>query len=289
MSDQEQEKLPKEQQFVQFPMLAFDDLPDFCEAEIKILLYARRHTKGYGENRRILSTDEFEHGRKRKDGSRMDRGTGLSNRAIIDAIRKLEQKKYLFPAKESGGQKSYAVTDCPPLTDCAPMKKVHRQQQQGDEQESSPMKKVHSIYEESSQVPMSNVHRQSEQSSQETADGARPQAAWRDAIDTLEDTLVIDTQKDTLPPSALLQAGARKLAPSVSENEKEETNTLQEWSNQRLRENLQSFLRKARNDYELLKKNPSMGTVANKNLEELEAEVKYYEGQLAAIRQSESA
>src|SRR2546430_4415261 len=58
-------------------------------AEIKVVEYVLRHTWGYQEFwiAKKITTNEFMNGRKRQDGSRIDSGTGLSNRAVIDGLR----------------------------------------------------------------------------------------------------------------------------------------------------------------------------------------------------------
>src|SRR5436190_18159643 len=49
-------------------------------AELKVVEYILRHTWGYQEYglKKHITVDEFVQGRRRKDGSRIDRGTGLS-------------------------------------------------------------------------------------------------------------------------------------------------------------------------------------------------------------------
>lgn len=68
-------------------------------AEIKVLEYLLRHTWGYSKDDhtkfKVLAIDEFCTGRKRRDGSRMDRGTGLSDRSVRTAIDKLQRNGYL--------------------------------------------------------------------------------------------------------------------------------------------------------------------------------------------------
>ena len=53
-------------------------------AELKVVQYILRHTWGYQEYdiKKHITIDEFSHGRRRSDGSRMDKGTGLSERAV---------------------------------------------------------------------------------------------------------------------------------------------------------------------------------------------------------------
>ncbi len=59
-------------------------------AELKVVEYILRHTWGYQEYgvKKHITIDEFVNGRRRQDGSRMDLGTGLSERAVYDGLRK---------------------------------------------------------------------------------------------------------------------------------------------------------------------------------------------------------
>jgi DNA-binding PadR family transcriptional regulator len=59
-------------------------------AELKVVEYILRHTWGYSEYgvKKHITIDEFVHGRHRLDGGRLDRGTGLSERAVYDGLRK---------------------------------------------------------------------------------------------------------------------------------------------------------------------------------------------------------
>ena len=59
-------------------------------AELKVVEYILRHTWGYQEYgiKKHITIDEFVHGRRRADGSRLDLGTGLSERAVYDGLRK---------------------------------------------------------------------------------------------------------------------------------------------------------------------------------------------------------
>jgi hypothetical protein len=59
-------------------------------AELKVVEFILRHTWGYQEYglKKHITIDEFVNGRRRQDGRRMDRGTGLSERAVYDGLRK---------------------------------------------------------------------------------------------------------------------------------------------------------------------------------------------------------
>jgi len=89
-----------------FPNEHFFKVPNgFIEAmshidnlsELKIVLYVMRHTWGFQEfdKHKKITIDEFMRGRKMKDGSRMDSGTGLSNRAVIDGTEKAVRHGFL--------------------------------------------------------------------------------------------------------------------------------------------------------------------------------------------------
>jgi len=59
-------------------------------AEMKVVEYVLRHTWGYSEYDIVkkITTDEFMHGRKGKDGNRIDSGTGLSNKSVVEGLHK---------------------------------------------------------------------------------------------------------------------------------------------------------------------------------------------------------
>ena len=57
-------------------------------SEIKVILYILRHTWGFQDNRKKITLDEFENGRKRRDRSRLDSGTGLSRGAVKDGLKR---------------------------------------------------------------------------------------------------------------------------------------------------------------------------------------------------------
>src|SRR5215212_2941021 len=63
-------------------------------AELKVVEYVLRHTWGYQEYgiKKHITMDEFVHGRRRRDGSRMDRGTGLSERAVRYGLAKAVER-----------------------------------------------------------------------------------------------------------------------------------------------------------------------------------------------------
>lgn len=86
-------------------------------AELKVIEYVLRHTWGFqefdGELKKI-TIDEFMHGRKRKgEKKRLDKGTGLSNRSVIDGLRHAVEHGYLIcevdDSDKARTEKSYAL------------------------------------------------------------------------------------------------------------------------------------------------------------------------------------
>src|SRR5437763_14385628 len=69
------------------PDEVFDELlADISGAELKILLYVIRRTFGFKKGSDRISKAQLEHGIQRRDGTVIDRGTGLSRRAIRLAV-----------------------------------------------------------------------------------------------------------------------------------------------------------------------------------------------------------
>lgn len=75
-------------------------------AELKVVLYVLWHTFGYREyaTMKAITLDEFEHGRKRKDGSRMDEGTGLSRAAIKLGLKQAKEDAFLYEVVDEHDQ-----------------------------------------------------------------------------------------------------------------------------------------------------------------------------------------
>lgn len=67
-------------------------------AELKVVQYVLRHTWGFREydgKPKAITIDEFMHGRKRADGTRMDDGTGLSKPSVIQGLKCAIKHGYL--------------------------------------------------------------------------------------------------------------------------------------------------------------------------------------------------
>jgi hypothetical protein len=120
-----------EQNWSRLPHQLIDALPEFTTlSELAVVLYVLRHTWGYQEFGRVkrISLDEFQHGRKRKGGTRLDQGTGLRRSAIRTGLKRAVEHGFLILEKdesdlarvehsyglrieESGGMKSIPLGD----------------------------------------------------------------------------------------------------------------------------------------------------------------------------------
>ncbi|CAM3862421.1 replication protein [Avibacterium endocarditidis] len=117
----------------QLPNVVVDDLiRDLTGAELKCYLVIVRKTKGWNKDCDAISI------------SQLMEMTGLSNRAVIDACNHLTEIGLLTRQKGARGVNVFTPNLCKKFTS----------------EESSPVKKVHSACEESSQDPVKKVHTQ---------------------------------------------------------------------------------------------------------------------------------
>lgn len=87
---------PLKENWFRFPNIICDDLlTKLSRGELVILIYVIRNTVGFDDVYKRITLDEFEHGRRRTDGTRLDDGTGLSRSTIINSIKLLLEKKLL--------------------------------------------------------------------------------------------------------------------------------------------------------------------------------------------------
>lgn len=79
--------------YFQVPHKFIDIMGDLTPSGILLLIYILRHTWGFSEygQPKLFTHDEFMSGRKRKDGTRMDPGTGLTKKSVRAGITSLEE------------------------------------------------------------------------------------------------------------------------------------------------------------------------------------------------------
>src|SRR4030042_5401839 len=63
--------------------------------EMKVVYYILRHTWGFRDDCKKITLDEFQYGRKYKDGTRLDDGTGLTKPTIIDGLARAEEHGFI--------------------------------------------------------------------------------------------------------------------------------------------------------------------------------------------------
>jgi len=77
-------------------------LPDLTGAELKLLLYVCRRTRGFGKVEDRISVSQMQCGIRKKNGDALDRGTGLSRQAIVHGLRRLEAKSVIHRVRGKG-------------------------------------------------------------------------------------------------------------------------------------------------------------------------------------------
>lgn len=81
-----------ESNYCKIPNLFFELMADgMKECELKVTLYILRHTWGYQEfdEAKRITLDEFLHGRKRRNGTRIDNGCGLKSKtSVLEGLEK---------------------------------------------------------------------------------------------------------------------------------------------------------------------------------------------------------
>lgn len=83
--------------YTQVPDELFDDLlADLAGSELKVLMYVIRRTFGFKRDSDHISLSQMVQGITRKDGSVLDRGTGLTKESVIKAARALVDKGILI-------------------------------------------------------------------------------------------------------------------------------------------------------------------------------------------------
>jgi predicted transcriptional regulator len=127
--------------FTQIPNIILDDFLSLLNgSEIKVLLYICRRTYGFQKNSDSISISQICSGIKTKDGNVLDSGTGLSNKPVIEALKKLEEYGLIKSEKVNGNTTKYYINTT--------------------YVKNTPVYKVHTSCVETTQVPMYFLHTQ---------------------------------------------------------------------------------------------------------------------------------
>ncbi len=98
--------------YTQVPDELFDILlPSLGEAELKVLLYICRRTFGFKKGSDRISKSQLENGITKKDGTKLDRGTGLSRRSIRLGVAGLLKKNILIKKRHASTRKGHEATE----------------------------------------------------------------------------------------------------------------------------------------------------------------------------------
>jgi len=88
--------------YTQVPDELFDELlSELSGSEVKVLLYVVRRTFGFKRDSDHISLSQMTNGIQRKDGSILDKGTGLDKKTVIRAVRALVSKGILVHTRKS--------------------------------------------------------------------------------------------------------------------------------------------------------------------------------------------
>lgn len=98
--------------YTMVPDQLFDEqLPDLSGAELKVLLYIIRHTFGWKKDSDNISLSQMINGITRRDGSWVDRGTGVSKRTLLVVLRDLEDKGFIITTRRRSQEKGDEPTN----------------------------------------------------------------------------------------------------------------------------------------------------------------------------------
>lgn len=188
---------PPQENWSRLPHQLIASLPTFSSlAELKVVLYVLRHTWGYQEfdDGRRISLDEFMHGRKTREGKRLDEGVGMNKQAIIDGIRRAVKHGFLQvegEGKQGRREKFYKLAMCPVSDEGASMKIIPGQY---ENHTSASVKIIPATASEGApadgpQSPKDIRERNIERKEDSPADAGRPPAHRRDITLTPEGDL----------------------------------------------------------------------------------------------------
>ncbi len=94
--------------YTQVPDELFDLLmPDLSEAELKVLLYIVRRTFGFGKTADAISLNQMIDGITTREGTVLDRGTGLSRSSVRRGVAGLETKGIILVSKVKSADGDY--------------------------------------------------------------------------------------------------------------------------------------------------------------------------------------
>ena len=97
--------------YTQVPDILFDEqLPDLSGAELKVLLYIMRRTFGFKKEADNISLNQIATGIVTREGTVLDRGTGLSKSTVQVALKGLIEKRIVLATKRASVERGNEAT-----------------------------------------------------------------------------------------------------------------------------------------------------------------------------------
>jgi len=98
--------------YTQVPDDLFDELmSELSGSELKVLLYVIRRTFGFKKDSDNISLSQMVGGITKKDGSVLDKGTGLHKDSVIKAVKSLVFKGILLKNRKNSDRYGYTATE----------------------------------------------------------------------------------------------------------------------------------------------------------------------------------
>lgn len=98
------------------PDAVFDVLMAYLSgAEFKVLCYIVRHTFGWRKEADAISLQQITSGIVRRDGTRLDNGTGLSKAGAVAAIKRLEELHIIEAVRRTSVERGHEPTTYRPV------------------------------------------------------------------------------------------------------------------------------------------------------------------------------
>lgn len=89
----------------------FDELlAELSGAEVKVVCYVMRRTFGFKRQSDDISISQMLNGIVKRDGTRLDRGTGLSKPTLLRTIRSLKERNVLISLRNSSAERGDEAT-----------------------------------------------------------------------------------------------------------------------------------------------------------------------------------
>jgi hypothetical protein len=98
--------------YTQVPDELFDELlSELSGAELKVLLYVMRRTFGFKKDSDLISLSQMVNGIQKKDGTILDKGTGLHKDSVIKVTKSLVEKGILLRNRQNSDRHGHTASE----------------------------------------------------------------------------------------------------------------------------------------------------------------------------------